>query len=66
MNVTPPSRFASVSTAQQVADIITEVTYGTKTVNDYKTAVKNWKASGGDSLVSWYQDNVLDKFGTGQ
>ncbi|MEV0611758.1 hypothetical protein AB0I81_00425 [Nonomuraea sp. NPDC050404] len=66
MNVTVPSRFASVSTAQQVNDIITQVTCGTKTVADFKETVKTWKAAGGDQLVAWYQTNVLDKYGTGQ
>lgn len=65
VNVTLPSRFASVSTAQQVNDTITQVTCGTKTVADYKNVVKNWKSSGGDTMVDWYQKNVLDKYGTG-
>jgi len=66
MNVTVPSRFSSVSTAQEVNDIITQVTYGTKTVGDFQSAVKSWKSSGGDALIAWYQTNVLDKFGAGQ
>ncbi|MFC5827996.1 hypothetical protein [Nonomuraea insulae] len=66
MNVTVPSRFASAATAQQVIDIIIQVTCGTKTVADYKDTVKTWKAAGGDQLTAWYQTNVLDKHGTGQ
>jgi putative aldouronate transport system substrate-binding protein len=66
INATVPTRFSSVSTAQQVNDTITQVTCGTKTVADFKDAVKTWKAGGGDAMVDWYQKNVLDKYGTGQ
>jgi len=66
MNITVPSRFSSVSTAQEVNDIITQVTCGTKTVSDFQAAVKSWKSSGGDSMVAWYQSNVYDKYGAGQ
>ncbi|WP_037568877.1 ABC transporter substrate-binding protein [Phaeacidiphilus oryzae] len=66
INATPPTRFSSASTAQQVNDIITQVTCGTKTVADFKSAVRTWKSSGGGAMVDWYQKNVLDKYGTGQ
>lgn len=66
MNVTPPNRFATISNEQAVNDIITQVTCGTKTVADFKAAVRDWKSNGGDQLVGWYQTNVLDKYGTGQ
>lgn len=66
MNVDPPSRFASISTAQEVADTINQVTYGKKTVGEYKATVKNWKSSGGSQLIDWYQKNVYDKYGSGQ
>lgn len=66
MNVTVPSRYSSVSTAQEVNDIITQVTCGTKTVGDFQSALKSWKSSGGDAMVAWYQTNVYDKYGAGQ
>ena len=66
MNVTPPSRFSSISTAQEVTDTITQITYGKKTVADFKSAVKTWKAAGGNALIDWYDKNVLQKYGSGQ
>jgi putative aldouronate transport system substrate-binding protein len=66
MNVTVPARFSSVSTTQQVNDIITQVTCGTKTVSDFQSALKSWKSSGGDAMLAWYQTDVLDKYGNGQ
>lgn len=66
MNVTVPSRYSSVSTAQEVNDIITQVTCGTKTVGDFQAALKSWKSSGGDAMVAWYQTNVYDTYGAGQ
>jgi putative aldouronate transport system substrate-binding protein len=66
LNVATPSRFSSTSTATQVNDIIQEVTFGTKTVADFKTAAANWKSSGGQALIDWYQKNVLDVYGSGQ
>jgi putative aldouronate transport system substrate-binding protein len=66
MNVNPPSRFSSTSTGTQVNDIIKEVTYGRKTVAEFKAAAANWKAAGGQQLLDWHQKEVVDKFGTGQ
>ncbi|WP_051450836.1 ABC transporter substrate-binding protein [Actinospica robiniae] len=66
MNVTVPSRYSSVSTAQEVNDIITQVTCGTKAVGDFQAALKTWKSSGGDAMVAWYQTNVYDIYGAGQ
>jgi putative aldouronate transport system substrate-binding protein len=65
-NVTVPRRFSSASTAQEVNDIITQVTCGTKTLGDFKSAVRTWKSGGGDALVGWYQTNVLEKYGSEQ
>jgi putative aldouronate transport system substrate-binding protein len=66
MNVNPPSRFSSTSTGTQVNDIIKEVTYGRKTVAEFKAAAANWKSAGGQQLLDWNQKEVADKFGTGQ
>jgi putative aldouronate transport system substrate-binding protein len=65
-NVSTPSRFASVSTGAAVNDVIKQVTFGKKTVADFRTAAANWKKSGGQQLIDWYQKEVVDKFGTGQ
>jgi len=66
MNVNTPSRFSSISTGTQVNDIITEVTFGRKTVAEFKTAAANWKSAGGQQLIDWYQKEVVDKYGPGQ
>lgn len=66
MNITVPNRLGSALAAQQVNDVLLQVTYGTKTVSDYRAAVKSWKGAGGDAMVGWHQTEVLDKYGTGQ
>jgi putative aldouronate transport system substrate-binding protein len=66
MNVNPPSRFSSISTGTQVNDIIKEVTFGRKTVAEFKTAAANWKSAGGQQFIDWYQKDIVDKYGTGQ
>jgi putative aldouronate transport system substrate-binding protein len=63
MNVNTPSRFSSVTTATELNDVINEVTFGTKTVSDFKTAAANWKSGGGNQLIDWWQKNVYDKYG---
>lgn len=63
MNVNTPSRFSSVTTATELNDIINEVTFGTKTVSDFKAAAASWKSGGGNQLIDWWQKNVYDKFG---
>jgi putative aldouronate transport system substrate-binding protein len=65
-NVSTPSRFASISTGTAVNDVIKQVSFGKKTVADFKTAAANWKSGGGQTLVDWYQKEIVDKFGTGQ
>ena len=65
LNVNTPARFASTSTATQVNDIIKEVTYGTKTVAEFKAAAANWKSSGGQALIDWYQKSVVDTAASG-
>ena len=66
LNVNTPGRFSSISTATQVNDVITQVTYGKKTVADFKATAANWKSSGGQKLIDWYQKEIVDKYGTGQ
>jgi putative aldouronate transport system substrate-binding protein len=66
MNINAPSEFSSISTGTQVNDVIKEVTYGKKTVAEFKTVAANWKTGGGQRLIDWYQKEVIDKYGTGQ
>jgi len=66
LNVNPPARFASISTATQVNDIVEQVSFGKKTVADVKAAAANWKTAGGSQLIDWFQKNVVDVYGTGQ
>jgi hypothetical protein len=49
----------------EVADIVQEVTYGTKTVADFQTALANWKKTGGQKMLDWYTSEVYDKYGNG-
>ena len=49
----------------EVVDTINQVTYGTKTVSDFKSAMANWKKSGGQKLLDWYTTDVYQKFGDG-
>ena len=65
-NVSTPTRFSSISTGTAVNDVIKQVSFGKQTVADFKTAAANWKKSGGQTLVDWYQKEVVDKYGTGQ
>jgi putative aldouronate transport system substrate-binding protein len=65
-NVSTPTRFSSISTATAVNDVLKQVTFGKQTVADFKTAAANWKKSGGQKLIDWYQKEVVDKYGTGQ
>jgi putative aldouronate transport system substrate-binding protein len=66
LNVNTPAQFSSISTGTQVNDVIKQVTYGKKTVAEFKAAAATWKTSGGQRLVDWYQKEVVDKYGTGQ
>jgi len=65
-NITVPARLATADTAQAVEDTITEVYHGLKPVSAFQDAVTTWKKSGGSDVISWYQTNVYDKFGSGQ
>jgi putative aldouronate transport system substrate-binding protein len=65
MNITVPAQYTAISSMTEVNDIIVEVTYGTKTISDLKTALANWKKSGGQKMLDWYTANVYDKYGDG-
>ena len=65
MNITVPAQYTTVSGMTEVVDIVNEVTYGTKTVADFQTALANWKSSGGQKMLDWYTGDVYDKYGDG-
>jgi len=65
MNITVPAQYTTVSGMVELFDIVTQVTYGTKTVSDFQTALKNWKSSGGQKMLDWYTSEVYDKYGDG-
>jgi putative aldouronate transport system substrate-binding protein len=67
MNITMPQAQATADAAQQVEDAMKDCIHGKKKVADVKDAVSAWKTSGGgDKLIQWTNDNVLQKHGTGQ
>jgi putative aldouronate transport system substrate-binding protein len=67
MNVSMPAAQATAEAAQPVEDTLKDVIHGKKSIEDLKNSVANWKSSGGgDRLIQWMNDNVLQKFGTGQ
>lgn len=67
MNVSMPQAQATAEAGQGVEDTLKDVIHGKKSVQELKDAVSNWKSSGGgDRLIQWMNDNVLQKFGTGQ
>jgi putative aldouronate transport system substrate-binding protein len=65
MNITVPAQYTTISGMTEVVDIVTQVTYGTKTVADFQTTLKNWKSSGGQKMLDWYTSDVYDKYGNG-
>lgn len=65
MNITAPSQYQTAYSMAEVVDIVNQVTYGSKTVGDFQTALSNWKSSGGQKMLDWYTANVYDKFGDG-
>ncbi len=65
MNITVPSQYTTISGMVELFDIVTQVTYGTKTVSDFQTALSNWKSTGGQKMLDWYTANVYDKYGDG-
>jgi putative aldouronate transport system substrate-binding protein len=65
MNITVPNVYSTISGMTEVADIVQEVTYGTKTVADFQTSLANWKSSGGQKMLDWYTSDVYAKYGDG-
>jgi putative aldouronate transport system substrate-binding protein len=67
MNISMPQAQATADAAQQVEDAMRDCIHGKKSVAEVKDAVASWKTSGGgDKLIQWTNDNVLQKHGTGQ
>ena len=67
MNISLPRSMATADAAQAVEDAIKDCYHGKKKVSDVKDAITTWKSSGGgDKMVQWMDENVLQKFGTGQ
>ncbi|MCP2245972.1 hypothetical protein [Lentzea aerocolonigenes] len=67
MNISMPQAQATADAAQPVEDTLKDVIHGKKSIQDLKDAATTWKSSGGgDRLIQWMNDNVLQKFGTGQ
>ncbi|MBR7825205.1 hypothetical protein KDK95_02725 [Actinospica sp. MGRD01-02] len=65
MNITAPSQYQTAYSMAEVVDIVNQVTYGSKTVADFQTALANWKKSNGQKMLDWYTANVYDKYGDG-
>lgn len=65
MNITAPAQYQTAYSMAEVVDIVNQVTYGSKTVDDFKTAFANWKKSGGQKMLDWYTSEVYDKYGDG-
>jgi putative aldouronate transport system substrate-binding protein len=65
MNITAPAQYQTAYSMAEVVDIVNQVTYGSKTVNDFKTALANWKQSSGQKMLDWYTSEVYDKYGDG-
>lgn len=67
MNISMPQAQATADAAQSVEDAMKDCYHGKKKVAEVKEAVANWKTSGGgDKLIAWTNENVLQKHGTGQ
>jgi putative aldouronate transport system substrate-binding protein len=67
MNISLPRSMATADAAQAVEDAIKDCYHGKKKVSEVKEAITTWKSSGGgDKMVQWVDENVLQKFGTGQ
>ncbi|MDT7785111.1 MAG: putative aldouronate transport system substrate-binding protein [Pseudonocardiales bacterium] len=67
MNISMPQAQATADAGQAVEAAMKDCYHGKKTVAEVKEAVANWKTSGGgDKLIQWTNDNVLQKHGTGQ
>ncbi|RAS66974.1 carbohydrate ABC transporter substrate-binding protein (CUT1 family) [Lentzea atacamensis] len=67
MNISMPQAQATADAAQSVEDTMKDCIHGKKKVSDVRDAVAAWKTSGGgDKLIQWTTENVLEKHGTGQ
>ncbi|SDI95765.1 putative aldouronate transport system substrate-binding protein [Lentzea albidocapillata subsp. violacea] len=67
MNISMPQAQATADAGQQVEDAMKDCIHGKKSVAEVREAVASWKTSGGgDKLIQWTNDNVLQKHGTGQ
>jgi len=67
MNISMPQAQTTADAAQAVTDTVKDCYHGKKSVAEVKDAVANWKTGGGgDKLIAWMNDNVLQKYGTGQ
>ncbi|MBB5801929.1 putative aldouronate transport system substrate-binding protein [Saccharothrix ecbatanensis] len=67
MNISLPRSMATADAGQAVEDAIKDCYHGKKKVSEVKEAINTWKSSGGgDKLIQWTDENVLQKFGTGQ
>ncbi|NUT48087.1 MAG: Tat pathway signal sequence domain protein [Saccharothrix sp.] len=66
MNISLPRSMATTDAAQAVEDAIKDCYHGKKPVSEVKDAITTWKSGGGDKLIQWMDENVLQKYGTGQ
>ena len=65
--ISKPGAFYGTISAERAATLESDVlvTYGTKTVSDFQTALSNWKSTGGQKMLDWYTANVYEKYGDG-
>jgi len=61
LNITVPDQFSKVAAGSEVTDAQTAVYHGKQPVSYFQNAVASWKKGGGDSLLAWYQKNIVDK-----
>jgi putative aldouronate transport system substrate-binding protein len=66
MNISMPQAIATADAGQSVEDTIKDCYHGKKKVSDVKDAVQSWRSSGGDKYIKWMDENVLQKYGSGQ
>ncbi|MBN1171018.1 MAG: hypothetical protein JXA67_02490 [Micromonosporaceae bacterium] len=63
MNITEPAQYGSID--QPVEDMLKDVRYGRKTLDDFKAVVVTWRTQGGDELRKVHEQ-VREENGTGQ
>ncbi|MFE9751059.1 hypothetical protein ACFYOT_39655 [Saccharothrix saharensis] len=66
MNISLPRSMATAEAAQAVEDAVKDCYHGKKPVAEVTDAINTWKSGGGDKLIQWMDENVLQKYGTGQ